>query len=181
MELVTERVWVLPPGQDGKPRNAPARHSFRLAELIPCLLPEWPPTAALGLGWDEAVATLQRHWAILCRKPFWTPYPILSYCLAFAQGSPASAEIGSEAAATIRRNRGPEAPDELISVSFFLFPCISPRAEGQAIAKLICMTADGASPGNVGFWVDALGESELDDRNRRDIQRAKERGAKSIF
>lgn len=159
---------ISPSSGDIIPVNGPSKFCFMLSDLPKIDLPCWPPAEFKKLGWDEAIAEMQRQWKILRSKKIWSPYPILSYCVGSAEG-PVLSDKHRMLRQIIMED---EYNEEQINVRYFLFPLRTPSYEDHAVAQLICKTKAGAKVDDIELWVDALRDGELSDENRLHIQQA---------
>lgn len=155
------------------PINGPSTYSFTLSNLAFVSLSDWPPYTFNKLEWKAGLNEFGRHLTVLKDVKIWSPYPILSFCVASAV-----APIPDELLSPIQRTakqviaERDDSKSEKLKVSFFLFPTSKPEYQSQAVAKLCCESKVGESVGKVRMWVDALRENELSDENMSDIRSA---------
>ncbi len=89
-------------------------------------------------------------WAVIRKLPFQVPYPIGSYCLGLAW---------------VR--------EDVVKLLFWLFPCVNPETQNQAVAGLsIKGDLGGKSSAGLHLTLDVLAESELSPQNLREIREA---------
>jgi hypothetical protein len=155
--------------QDVFPINGPRNYSFTLSSILLLTSPAFVDILN-EYAWEAALSEMGRHQGIKTAR-IWSPWPILSYCVGEAD-APIPEEKMSPLERAIRQIPGDKLEIAKATVRFFLFPCIQPEYQDQAVAQLVCELPIGASFSAVRMWVDALREEELTEENISDINSA---------
>jgi hypothetical protein len=149
-----ERSGVLGGGDviEIQPLSGDRRYRFRLDDLHPAQLPDWPPAAIRDdprrlQAWHEAEAAAQPYRSVIYTASIWSPYPVRSQCLSAASTDPVQ-----------------------IQLRYLLFPVPWPVSQNQAVAQAVFLIDRGS--GTVRGWLDALRAQELSEENRREILEA---------
>ena len=143
---------VLSEGSEG---GAPTKGQICLEQLRRVQLSELPEVYrrknCIPLeAWAWGVVEAERRDAVIRKLPFQAPYPIRSYCLGLAW---------------VR--------EDVVKLLFWLFPCVNPETQDQAVAGLsIKGPLGGKANAGLQLTVDALAESELSPQNLREIREA---------
>jgi len=149
-----ERSGVVGGGEviEIQPLSGDRRHRFRLDDLHPAQLPDWPPAAIRDdprrlQAWHDAEAAAQPYRSVIHAASIWSPYPVRSQCLSAASTDPVQ-----------------------IQLRYLLFPVPWPVSQNQAVAQAVFLI--DRDSGTVRGWLDALRVQELSEENRREILEA---------
>ena len=135
--------------------DQPQRYRYRVAELQESHLPGWPEDYRamnkISLeAWGRGVAEAIRHKKTILKIQIGSPYPLRSYCLGLANYTGAA-----------------------VYLFYWLFPCLAPAEQAQAVAVLVVKTELGAADGEFDdVRLDVLTEEDLSGENASEIKEA---------
>jgi hypothetical protein len=133
------------------PVNGPSKYSFKLKDLEKAQLKDFPPASIEKARFNKVITLLNQQLNWLNDRTVWSPYPIYSFCEGWAEGD-----------------------SKLMTGFYFLFPMVDAEYQGQALARVNLQNEIMGTDKQYMAWVDALGEEELDEDNKRELSAALE-------